>query len=68
MYDLVDRKGPISHRGIMEQVSTYSSDEVFRTLYELVNDGEVGKREGVLKVDGTTEDVYYLEEDRERGR
>lgn len=56
--DLVQRKGPISLRGIMEQQSIYAEDDVFLALKDLEEEGKVKRINGELDEHGTTADVW----------
>lgn len=66
VYDLVDRKGPITHRRLMDRIHTYSSDAVSVALQNLVDEGEIGRREGSLEQDGTTRSMYFSKDGGER--
>lgn len=61
--DMVQRKGPISLRSLMDQISMYSEDDVFIALVELEDEGKVRRFEGDLYDDGTTADLWVSEED-----
>jgi hypothetical protein len=41
--DLIDRKGPISFKEIMDQTPMYSSDGVFAAIQKLVEEDRVEK-------------------------
>lgn len=62
-FDLVVRKGPISLRGIMNQVSAYSEDAVYSHLKKLESDGFVDSVDGDIEEHGTTATVYYVPKD-----
>ena len=66
-FDLVVRKGPISLDGLMDQIHSYSQDEVFGHLDALVDADYLTRREGDLHEDGTTADVYEVHESRING-
>lgn len=64
VFDIVVRKGPISHDRMMrDQISAMSGDEVFESLLALEDAGYVDSVEGDLEVHGTTQDVWYVPED-----
>lgn len=56
--DLVERKGPISLDGLMDQQATYSRDDVYIALVELFDDGEVRRFAGDLEEHGTTRELW----------
>lgn len=61
VFDVVVRKGPISHDRMMrDQISMMSSDEVFESLLALEGEGYVSRVEGDLDEHGTTRDVWYV--------
>jgi transcription initiation factor IIE alpha subunit len=60
VFDIVARKGPISHDSLMDQIYAMSSDEVFNHLRSLRDDGYVDSRDGDLSKDGTTRDLWYV--------
>lgn len=60
--DMVDRKGPISLDGLMDQIYSLSQDDVFTYLSELEDDGDIVREEGNLEEHGTTRYVYYVPE------
>lgn len=62
IFDLVSRKGPLSLRALMDQISAYSEDSIVLALEELVENGQVEQRAGNLETDGTTADVYVAQE------
>lgn len=64
--DLVERKGPISLDGIMDQQAVYSRDDVYEALSELKGRGEVRSFDGDLHEHGTTRRMweYVPEVDR----
>jgi len=66
-FDLVVRNSPISHSRLMDQIYSYSSDEVFTHLRELAEADYLTRREGDLEQDGTTRDVYEVHEQRVSG-
>lgn len=45
VYDLVDRKGPITLKDLMNHIGAFSRDEVFRCLKSLESDGYVVEKE-----------------------
>lgn len=59
-FDLVVRKGPISHKKLMDQIHAYSHDNVFSHLEWLERHEYVERREGDLEKDGTTRDLYEV--------
>jgi len=59
-FDMVVRKGPISLDGLMDQIYSYSQDEVFTHLRELKRAGYVDRVEGDIEEHGTTRDVWYV--------
>lgn len=63
-FDLVIRNGPISLKGLMDQTHSYSEDEVYGHLEWLVTHEFVTRREGDLEQDGTSRDVYEVNEKR----
>lgn len=56
--DLVERKGPISLKGIMDQQAVYSQDDVYSALKQLEEEGKVERLDGDLDKYGTTRDVW----------
>lgn len=67
IFDLVVRNGPASMRGLMEQISSYSGDEVYGHLDWLVTHEYLTRREGDLEGDGTTRGIYEVHEKRVMG-
>lgn len=63
-FDLVVRKGPISLRGLMDQIYSYSEDEVYGHLSALVDRDYLTRRKGDLEEDGTTATLYEVHEKR----
>lgn len=62
VFDLVVRKAPISFDGLMDQIATFSADEVYEHLETLRDAGYVDRREGDLGKDGTTRDLWYVDQ------
>lgn len=63
-FDLVVRKGPISLHGLMDQIHSYSQDEVYSHLSALVRQEYLTHRDGDIDEDGTTRTVYEVHEKR----
>lgn len=61
VFDIVVRKGPISHNDMMRnQIYSMSSDEVARSLLALQEEGYVDNVDGDLEEHGTTREVWYV--------
>jgi len=56
--DLVERKGPISLDGLMDQQAVYSRDDVYIALVELSDEGKVRNFDGDLEEHGTTRELW----------
>lgn len=52
VFDLVDRKGPITTDGLMDHIGAFSSDEVYTCLQSLESDGYVVEKEHELEQGG----------------
>ena len=61
VFDIVVRKGPISHNKMMrDQIYSMSSDEVYTSLQALRDAGFVNSVEGDIEEHGTTRPVWYV--------
>lgn len=66
VFDIVVRKGPISHDKMMrDQIYSMSSDEVFESLQALEDAGFVEREDGDIEEHGTTREVWYATPDDE---
>lgn len=61
VFDIVVRKGPITHNDMMRnQIHSMSSDEVFMCLQGLEDAGFVDRVSGDIEEHGTTRDVWFV--------
>jgi len=63
VFDMVVRKGPISLKGLMDQIHSMSQDAVFTRLSALRDNGYVDSADGDIEVHGTTRRVWYVPTD-----
>jgi Fe2+ or Zn2+ uptake regulation protein len=59
VFDLVERKGPISFEKLMQNhISSYSRDGVYSALLYLEEQGNIERIDGTLDEHGTTRELW----------